>query len=60
MIAEAEAGMTGSTALAFGKGDSTSVYVVTNGGMSFPPPTGVEPGRVVRLDVGILGLLIGE
>lgn len=61
VIAEAEAGMTGSTALAFGKGedDRTSVYVVTNGGMSFPPPTGVEPGRVVRLEVGIPGLPIG-
>lgn len=61
VIADAKAGMTGSTAIAFGRSaDCTGVYVVTNGGMSFPPPTGVEPGRVVRLEVGIPGLLIGE
>lgn len=56
-IAEAEQGMTGSTALAFGAGagDRTSIYVVTNGGMSFPPPTGLEPAKVVRLDIGIAG-----
>lgn len=61
MIAGAEEGMAGSTALAFGQGeDRTSIYVVTNGGMSFPPPAGVEPGRVVRLEVGIPGLQLGE
>jgi hypothetical protein len=56
-IAQAEQGMTGSTALAFGQsaGDRTSIYVVTNGGMSFPPPTGLEPSKVVQLDVGIAG-----
>jgi hypothetical protein len=55
-IAEAEQGMSGSTALAFGQqGDRTSIYVVTNGGMSFPPPTGLEPAKVVRLDVGTAG-----
>ncbi len=56
-IAQAEQGMTGSTALAFGRGegDRTSIYVVTNGGMSFPPPTGVEPAKVVRLDIGMSG-----
>ena len=50
--------MTGSTALAFGRSatDSTSLYVTTNGGMSLPPDTGVEPGRIVRLDVGAKGL----
>jgi hypothetical protein len=57
-IAEAEQGMTGSTALAFGKrdGDRTAVYVVTNGGLSFPPPTGLEASKVVRLEVGMEGL----
>lgn len=61
VIAAAEAGMAGSTALAFGRGegDRTNVYVVTNGGMSFPLPTGVEPARVVCLEVEIPGLLIG-
>lgn len=56
-IAEAEQGVTGSTALAFGRGDDdrTSLYVVTNGGMSFPLLTGVEPAQVVRLEVGIAG-----
>ena len=57
IIAQAEQGMTGSTALAFGQseGDRTSIYAVTNGGMSFPPPTGLETSKVVRLDVGIAG-----
>lgn len=57
-IAAAEQGLVGSTALAFGRteGDRATVYVVTNGGMSFPPPTGLEPAKVVRLDVGINGL----
>jgi sugar lactone lactonase YvrE len=57
-IAEAEQGMTGSTALAFGRGDGdlTAVYVVTNGGLSFPPPTGLESAKIVRLEVGREGL----
>ena len=58
ILATAAEGMTGSTALAFGRSttDSTSLYVTTNGGMSLPPATGVEPGRIVRLDVGAKGL----
>jgi sugar lactone lactonase YvrE len=57
-IAGPEAGMTGSTALAFGRSsaDQTSLYVVTNGGLSLSPSTGLEPARVVRLEVGIAGL----
>jgi len=59
-IAQAEQGMVGTTALAFGKaeGDRTHLYVTTNGGMSFPPPTGLESGKVVCLDIGIEGLPI--
>ncbi|MBR8832513.1 MAG: SMP-30/gluconolactonase/LRE family protein [Stigonema ocellatum SAG 48.90 = DSM 106950] len=57
-IAQAEQGMAGTTAAAFGasEGDRTHLYVTTNGGMSFPPPTGIQPARVVRLSVGIEGL----
>ncbi len=57
IIAQAQQGMTGSTALAFGRGpgDRTSLYVVTNGGMSFPPATGLEPAKVVKLEAGIAG-----
>ena len=52
MIAQAEQGMTGSTALAFGTGsDCASVYVVTNGGMTLPPPEGVQSAEVVRLEI---------
>jgi sugar lactone lactonase YvrE len=60
IIAQAEQGITGSTALAFGQTekDCTGIYVVTNGGMSYPPPTGIESARVVFLDVGIQGLPI--
>jgi hypothetical protein len=57
-IAQAEEGMAGSTALAFGRndGDRTGIYVVTNGGMSYPLPTGIESAKVVRLEIGIEGL----
>lgn len=57
-IAQAEQGMAGTTAVAFGKSADhlTHLYVVTNGGMSFPPPTGIESAKVVCLDVGVEGL----
>lgn len=56
-IAALAEGMAGSTALAFGTGDDRSrLYVTTNGGMSYPPATGLEPAKVVRLEVGIAGL----
>jgi putative intracellular protease/amidase len=61
ILAKAEQGVTGSTALAFGRGDySSSLYVTTNGGMSFPPETGVGPAKIVRLDIDREGLVIGE
>ncbi len=58
IIAEAAAGVTGSTALAFGRkeSDRTALYVTTNGGMSLPPDAGIEPAKVVRLEVSIPGL----
>lgn len=57
VIAEAEQGVIGSTATAFGRGtgDVTSLYVVTNGGMFLPPPGGVVPAHIVRLAVGQSG-----
>jgi hypothetical protein len=57
-IAQAEQGMVGTTAAAFGRtqGNRTHLYVTTNGGMSFPPPTGIEPAKVVCLEVGVEGL----
>ncbi|MDZ8262393.1 gluconolactonase [Nostoc sp. ChiQUE01b] len=57
IIAQAEAGVIGSTAVAFGQtqSDRTAIYVVTNGGMFLPPPTGVVPANVVRLEVGKTG-----
>jgi len=60
-IAQAEQGMVGNTAAAFGKSADarTHLYITTNGGMSFPPPTGVESAKVVRLEVGIEGLALG-
>jgi putative intracellular protease/amidase len=53
-IAGLAQGMAGSTAVAFGRasGDRTGLYVTTNGGMSSPPPGGVQPGRVLRIEVG--------
>jgi sugar lactone lactonase YvrE len=59
-IAEAAQGVTGSTSLAFGRTerDRTSIYVLTNGGMSLPPSTGVEPAKVIRLEIGVEGLVL--
>ena len=31
------------------------IYVVMNGGMFLPPPTGVVPANIVRLEVGKAG-----
>jgi putative intracellular protease/amidase/sugar lactone lactonase YvrE len=58
-IAAAAQGVAGSTALAFGRtaSDYTGVYVTTNGGMSLPLPTGLESAKVVRLEVGVEGLI---
>jgi hypothetical protein len=51
-IAALEQGMAGSTALAFGmEGNQTSIYVTTNGGMSYPPATGIESAKVVCLNL---------
>lgn len=50
-IAQAAEGMTGSTAVAFAPSSASRLYVVTNGGMFLPPPTGVEPAVVVQLEV---------
>ncbi|TFI50884.1 gluconolactonase [Mastigocladus laminosus UU774] len=43
IIAQAEQGVIGTTAVAFGQtqSDRTAIYVVMNGGMFLPPPTGV-------------------
>ena len=64
IIAQAESRVIGSTAVAFGQSEGdvydglrlrTAIYVVTNGGMFLPPPTGVVPANVVRLEVGKAG-----
>lgn len=59
-IAQAEQGVVGSTAIDFGRteGDRTGIYVVTNGGMFLPPPTGIVEAEVVRLEVGAEGLVL--
>lgn len=51
IVAGAEQGMTGSTAVAVGrtKADAGYAYVTTNGGMFMPPPSGVQPARLVRV-----------
>lgn len=51
-IAQADQGVTGCTALAFGTGEArSSLYIVTNGGMTLPPANGVQPAEVVRLSL---------
>ena len=56
-IATAEDGVTGATAVAFGRTDMDrdTLYVVTNGGVFQPPETGIVPAEIVRLDVGETG-----
>jgi hypothetical protein len=51
ILAGADQGMTGSTAVALGraKADAGHAYVTTNGGMFMPPASGVGPARVVRV-----------
>ncbi len=48
----------GSTAAAFGRTDSdrTSIYVTTNGGMSYRSPSEVGPARVLKINVGHAGV----
>lgn len=55
-VAGRDSGLAGSTAVAFGRGaDQSAIFVTTNGGMSNPPPGGVQPGRIVRIEVGSPG-----
>jgi hypothetical protein len=53
VIAEAEQGLAGSTAVAFGRTpqDANYIYVITNGGMSLPLSGGIENGRIVKIKV---------
>jgi putative intracellular protease/amidase/sugar lactone lactonase YvrE len=62
IIATVAEGVTGSTALAFGRSDHNrnQIYVTTNGGMSLPLPMGITSAKVVQLTVDIEGLTLGE
>ena len=52
-IAGLNEGMAGSTSATFGKTKATKniLYVATNGGLSVPPPGGVQPGKVVQITI---------
>ena len=52
-LASAEHGMTGATAVAFGRGsaDRRSVYVTTTGGTMTLPDPEIEPAKLVRVDL---------
>lgn len=52
-IAGAEQGVVGSTACAFGRGvgDEHGLYVTADGGMINPPSGGLQPAKLVRLDL---------
>ncbi|HEY9815742.1 MAG TPA: SMP-30/gluconolactonase/LRE family protein [Candidatus Obscuribacterales bacterium] len=52
IVAQADQGVTGCTAVAF---SGTDLYVINNGGMFLPPATGIEPAQVVRLAAGVSG-----
>jgi sugar lactone lactonase YvrE len=54
-------GLAGSTACAFGREgeDRTALYVTTTGGIVTPPGGALQPAKLVRLDVGETGYLLG-
>lgn len=52
VIAAESENVTGDTSLAFGRGkDKNAIFVVTNGGMSNPPASGVQTAKIVRLEI---------
>lgn len=53
VIAGLAQGMAGSTAVAAVQvpGQGVRLYAVTNGGLSLPPPGGLQPARIVRVDI---------
>jgi glutamine cyclotransferase len=53
VIAEAEQGMTGSTAVALhtDRNGKRALFVSTNGGMFLPPPSGVQGGKIVSINL---------
>lgn len=50
VLAEDAQGVTGSTSVALAQ-DGRTAYITTNGGMFLPPAGGVEPGRVIALQL---------
>jgi sugar lactone lactonase YvrE len=52
-IAGLDQGLAGSTSACFGtaKGQRNRLFVVTNGGLSSPPPGGAQPGKVVEIRI---------
>lgn len=62
VVAGPEEGMNGSTAIAFGRSaaDERSVYVTTTGGILAPIDGRVREAKLVRLDVGVRGALLGD
>lgn len=56
ILGDARHGLTGPTAVAFGRGSSAGwLYTVTTGGLFVPPPGGPVPAEVVRLRIGAAG-----
>jgi hemoglobin len=53
VIASEAQGLAGSTAAAFGISPNSSgiLYVTTNGGMSLPPAGGIQPARIVHINL---------
>jgi hypothetical protein len=53
VIAGIEQGLAGSTAAMLGRtvSDRRTLYVTTNGGMSLPPASGLEDGKIVKIEL---------
>ncbi|MCU0569588.1 MAG: SMP-30/gluconolactonase/LRE family protein [Oculatellaceae cyanobacterium Prado106] len=60
VIAEAEQGVVGSTAIALGiESDRHHLYVVGNGGVFAPPEGGLQPAKLVQLKINEGGCGVG-
>lgn len=59
MVGTAADGLLGDSSLAFGRTatDAQSIYVVNNGGQYEDLPGGPGPGTIVRLEVGVTGVV---
>jgi hypothetical protein len=50
IVGDESTGAAGSTAIAYSASDK-AIYVSTSGGMAFPPPGGVQDGKIIKIEL---------